>query len=160
MWIKFPDYYFSIGWLLHFPICRKMHLSHWFELSPSLYFEHSFPFNTWSPALFAPDCLLFPWLFYIVFQNSIFKIKKRKEKNPTKTKTSGSLHINPCLSPLLWAKYLSFFSSLTWRKTDMINAASNSSATDGLDTAVNTSGIIELENTFSLKKCYLTNFWC
>lgn len=159
MWIKFPDYYFSIGWLLHFPICRKMHLSHWFELSTSLYFEHSLPFNTLSPALFAPDCLLFPWLFYIVFQNSIFKIKKRKEKTHKTKNLWASTHKSLPISPVM-GKIPFIFSSSTWRKTDMINAASNSSATDGLDTAVNTSGIIELENTFSLKKCYLTNFWC
>ena len=56
------------------------------------------------------------------------------------------LHINLCLSTLFWTKYLSFFPHQPREKQVWLIALSNSSVTDGVDRAINTSGIIVLKN--------------
>lgn len=132
MWSNFTNYFFSFNWLPNFPLFENesfplilniTFIIFWIFASPSILK----PFSFWTMLPFASVILDFLTL-----------LQHKENLSP--------LHINLCLSTLFWTKYLSFFPHQPREKQVWLIALSNSSVIDGVDRAINTSGIIVLKN--------------
>lgn len=125
-------YYFSFNWLPNFPLFEKWifpidlkcHIYYILNICLTLILK---PSRFWTMLPFASMILDFLTL-----------LQHKENLRP--------LHINLCLSTLFWTKYLSFFPHQPREKQVWLIALSNSSVTDGVDRAINTSGIIVLKN--------------
>ena len=132
MWSNFTNYFFSFNWLPNFPLFENES----FPLILNITFIIFWIFA--SPSILKPSSFWTMLPFASVILDFLTLLQPKENLSP--------LHINLCLSTLFWTKYLSFFPHQPREKQVWLIALSNSSVTDGVDRAINTSGIIVLKN--------------